>query len=130
MQDEDRAMTTKFPAPPFPKQHQPMPGRTGQMQPRPDHGEDSYKGAGRLSGKRAVIMGGDSGIGRAVALAYAREGADVLISYLDEHDDARWVDTADVPWAFMWPGQMGAIDEILRCIVPADSNSREHQRVV
>jgi NAD(P)-dependent dehydrogenase (short-subunit alcohol dehydrogenase family) len=58
------------------------------MQPRPDHGESSYRGAGRLLGMRAVITGGDSGIGRAVALAYAREGADVLISYLDETEDA------------------------------------------
>ncbi|TRL34541.1 SDR family oxidoreductase [Rhizobium straminoryzae] len=65
-----------------------MPGRTGQMNPAPDHGEQSYRGSGRLSGKRAVITGGDSGIGRAVAIAFAREGADVLISYLDEHEDA------------------------------------------
>lgn len=76
------------PRPPFEPQQQPMPGRTEAMSPRPDHGETSYKGADRLLGKRAVITGGDSGIGRAVALAYAREGADVLISYLDEHDDA------------------------------------------
>ncbi len=62
------------------------------MEPRPDHGEDSYEGSGRLAGKAAIITGGDSGIGRAVAIAYAREGADVLISYLDEHDDAE--DTA------------------------------------
>lgn len=62
------------------------------MQPQPDHGETSYKGSGRLTGKAAIITGGDSGIGRAVAIAYAREGADVLISYLDEHDDAK--DTA------------------------------------
>jgi NAD(P)-dependent dehydrogenase (short-subunit alcohol dehydrogenase family) len=61
---------------------------TGKMKPVPDHGEESYKGSGRLKGKRAIITGGDSGIGRAVAIAYAREGADVLISYLDEHDDA------------------------------------------
>jgi NAD(P)-dependent dehydrogenase (short-subunit alcohol dehydrogenase family) len=61
------------------------------MNPRPDHGETSYKGAGRLEGKKAVITGGDSGIGRAVAIAYAREGADVLIAYLNEHDDAQEV---------------------------------------
>ena len=66
-----------------------MPGKTAAMKPAPDHGETSYKGSGRLNGKKAVITGGDSGIGRAVAIAYAREGADVLISYLDEHDDAR-----------------------------------------
>jgi len=75
--------------PPFPKQKQPMPGRTSDMRPKPDHGEDSYRGSGRLSGKKAVITGADSGIGRAVAIAFAREGADVLIAYLSEHDDAR-----------------------------------------
>ncbi|WP_246617525.1 glucose 1-dehydrogenase [Rhizobium populisoli] len=65
-----------------------MPGFTGLMDPVPDHGEQSYRGSGRLAGKHAVITGGDSGIGRAVAIAYAREGADVLISYLDEDEDA------------------------------------------
>ncbi|CAL79129.1 putative oxidoreductase, NAD(P)-binding domain [Bradyrhizobium sp. ORS 278] len=79
------------PTPPFPPQRQPMPGTTAAMQPRPDHGETSYKGAGKLTGKKAVITGGDSGIGRAVAIAYAREGADILIAYLDEHDDAKEV---------------------------------------
>ncbi|RVN89274.1 SDR family oxidoreductase [Sinorhizobium meliloti] len=78
----------KFPHPPFPRQTQEMPGTTGRMQPLPDHGENSYQGSGRLKDKRAIITGGDSGIGRAVAIAYAREGADVLISYLSEHDDA------------------------------------------
>jgi len=77
-----------YPKPPFPKQRQPMPGSTAKMQPVPDHGERTYKGAGRLAGRKAIITGGDSGIGRAVALAFAREGADVLISYLDEHEDA------------------------------------------
>ena len=77
-----------YPNPPFPKQHQAMPGKTSAMQPVPDHGEQSYKGSGRLHGKRAIITGADSGIGRAVALAFAREGADILIAYLDEHDDA------------------------------------------
>jgi NAD(P)-dependent dehydrogenase (short-subunit alcohol dehydrogenase family) len=76
------------PQPPFPKQKQPMPGLTGKMKPVPDHGEDDYKGSGRLRDKKAIITGGDSGIGRAVAIAYAREGADVLISYLEEHEDA------------------------------------------
>lgn len=74
--------------PPFPKQQQPMPGRTGAMRPTPDHGEETYRGSGKLKGKKAVITGADSGIGRAVALAFAREGADVLIAYLDEHEDA------------------------------------------
>jgi hypothetical protein len=76
------------PKPPLPKQQQEMPGYTSRMQPVPDHGEKSYKGSGRLAGKRAVITGGDSGIGRAVSIAYAREGADVLIAYLSEHEDA------------------------------------------
>jgi len=80
-----------YPQPPYPKQVQSPPGSTSLMNPRPDHGETSYKGAGRLEGKKAVITGGDSGIGRAVAIAYAREGADVLIAYLNEHDDARQV---------------------------------------
>jgi len=85
-------MAERHPEPPFEAQQQPIPGRTDAMSPRPDHGEQSYKGSGRLSGMKAIITGGDSGIGRAVAIAYAREGADVLISYLDEHDDAE--DTA------------------------------------
>lgn len=65
-----------------------MPGHTGALQPKPDHGEETYRGSGKLNGKKAVITGADSGIGRAVALAFAREGADVLIAYLDEHEDA------------------------------------------
>lgn len=77
-----------YPEPPFAEQTQPMPGATEAMQPRPDHGEASYKGSGRLAGLKAIITGGDSGIGRAVAIAYAREGADVLISYLNETKDA------------------------------------------
>ncbi|HEX2529463.1 MAG TPA: SDR family oxidoreductase [Geminicoccus sp.] len=80
------------PQPPQPKQQQDMPGSTQAMTPKPDHGEESYKGSGRLQGMAAVITGGDSGIGRAVAIAFAREGADVLISYYNEHDDAQ--DTA------------------------------------
>ena len=81
-------MRVKRPKPPFPKQKQPMPGLTAKMKPVPDHGEESYQGAGRLKGKKAIITGGDSGIGRAVAIAYAREGADILVSYLEEHEDA------------------------------------------
>jgi NAD(P)-dependent dehydrogenase (short-subunit alcohol dehydrogenase family) len=72
-----------------PAQQQPVPGVQHEMTPKPDCGEDSYVGHGRLTGKAAVITGADSGIGRAVALAYAREGADVLIAYLNEHDDAK-----------------------------------------
>ncbi|UMB67986.1 SDR family oxidoreductase [Mycobacterium paraterrae] len=75
----------------FPKQQQTPPGSQSRMDPRPDCGEDSYRGSGKLSGKKAVITGGDSGIGRAVAIAFAREGADVLISYLDEDEDAKEV---------------------------------------
>jgi NAD(P)-dependent dehydrogenase (short-subunit alcohol dehydrogenase family) len=75
-----------------PEQQQNPPGTLGEMDPKPDHGEESYRGSGRLTGKAAVITGGDSGIGRAVAIAFAREGADVLISYLSEHEDAK--DTA------------------------------------
>jgi hypothetical protein len=66
-----------------------MPGLTQKMNPRPDHGEATYKGCGRLKGMKAIITGGDSGIGRAVAIAYAREGADILIAYLSEHEDAQ-----------------------------------------
>jgi NAD(P)-dependent dehydrogenase (short-subunit alcohol dehydrogenase family) len=66
-----------------------MPGRTNAMQPKPDHGESTYRGCGRLLDKKAVITGADSGIGRAVAIAYAREGADVAIAYLNEHEDAQ-----------------------------------------
>jgi NAD(P)-dependent dehydrogenase (short-subunit alcohol dehydrogenase family) len=79
-------------------QQQNPPGSTEAMTPRPDHGEDSYRGSGRLAGKVAVITGADSGIGRAVAIAYAREGADIVISYLSEHEDAKesasWVEKA------------------------------------
>src|SRR4051812_12237622 len=77
------------PKPPHPAQQQQEPGLESQMDPRPDYGEDSYRGSGKLKGKAALITGGDSGIGRAVALAFAREGADVLISYLNEESDAQ-----------------------------------------
>src|SRR3954469_25885078 len=77
------------PKPPFPRQSQSMPGETQAMRPVPDHGEATYRGSGRLTDKKAVITGADSGIGRAIALAYAREGADVAIAYYNEHDDAK-----------------------------------------
>ena len=111
-------MSQQYPTPPFPQDKIPMPGRTGQMNPAPDHGEQSYRGSGRLSGKRAVITGGDSGIGRAVAIAFAREGADVLISYLDEHEDAE--DTRRL------------VDEAGRkaVLVSGDLQSAEHCRAV
>ena len=87
-----------YPSPPFPSQPQAVPGSQAKMQPYPDCGEQTYTGSGRLQDKIALITGADSGIGRAVAIAYAREGADVAIAYLDEHDDARetarWVEAA------------------------------------
>jgi NAD(P)-dependent dehydrogenase (short-subunit alcohol dehydrogenase family) len=101
-----------------PAQKQQPPGVLGEMTPRPDHGEESYRGSGRLTGKAAVITGGDSGIGRAVAIAYAREGADVLISYLDEHEDAQ--DTA------RYVEEAGR-----RCVlVPGDLADRAHCKTV
>jgi NAD(P)-dependent dehydrogenase (short-subunit alcohol dehydrogenase family) len=82
----------KYSSEPFPEQQQETPGNEQQMMPKADHGEESYKGCGKLAGRKAIITGGDSGIGRAVAIAFAREGADILIAYLDEHADA--ADTA------------------------------------
>src|SRR5215212_2564931 len=78
-----------YPRPPFPKQEQNLPGDDDRLDPAPDHGEDSYVGDGRLAGLATIVTGADSGIGKAAAIAFAREGADVLVSYLDEGDDAR-----------------------------------------
>lgn len=104
--------------PPFDAQPQAYPGSSAAMTPQPDHGEESYRGSGRLTGKIALITGADSGIGRAVAIAYAREGADLVLSYLDEHEDARttaqWVEKAGrkvvlVPGDISDPGHAGAL---------------------
>jgi NAD(P)-dependent dehydrogenase (short-subunit alcohol dehydrogenase family) len=80
--------TKKYENQPFEDQPQTVPGEVHDLQPQADHGETSYQGSGKLKGRKAIITGGDSGIGRAVAIAFAREGADVLIAYLDEHEDA------------------------------------------
>jgi NAD(P)-dependent dehydrogenase (short-subunit alcohol dehydrogenase family) len=100
---------SRRPEPPYPEQQQPMPGQTAEMDPRPDHGEDSYVGHGRLLDRRALITGADSGIGRAVAIAFAREGADVAISYLDEHEDAeetKWLVEDAGRRAILLPGDI------------------------
>jgi len=100
------------------ERRQEPPGTIGAMRERPDHGEESYRGSGRLAGKRALITGGDSGIGRAAAIAFAREGADVAIAYLNEHDDAR--ETA------------GLIEKAGRraLLIPGDLSDRDHCRTV
>jgi NAD(P)-dependent dehydrogenase (short-subunit alcohol dehydrogenase family) len=95
----------------MPEQQQEVPGTTAAMDPKPDHGEESYRGSGRLAGKKAIITGGDSGIGRAVAIAFAREGADVLIAYLNEDEDAqdtaRWIERAERQ-AVLVPGDLSS----------------------
>jgi len=105
--------------PPLPEQQQAPPGTISAMNPRPDHGEKSYEGHGRLEGKKVIITGGDSGIGRAVAIAFAREGADILISYLNEDEDAKdtaaWIEKAGRK-AVLVAGDISAADHCRRIV--------------
>ena len=118
-----------FPKPPFPAQKQPEPGKSRRMDPQPDYGEDKYRGSGRLKDKVAVITGADSGIGRAVALAYAREGADVMVAYLSEHEDAqetrRLVESAGRR-CVLFPGDIASA-EVCRKLI--DTAVREFGRI-
>src|SRR6195952_4031773 len=116
---------SKYPKPPFKAQSQPWPGLASQMDPKPDHGETSYVGSGRLSGRKALITGGDSGMGRAAAIAYAREGADVSINYLPaEEADAREVIAlikAEGRKAIAIPGDIKSEDFCKRLVADAAS---------
>src|SRR5690554_4170204 len=110
MNDRNEDPTTQHRTEGFPKQEQDQPGHTNEATPEPDHGEETYRGHDKLSGKRALITGGDSGIGRAVAIAFAREGADVAISYLSEEQEdaeetARLVEDAGQQ-ALLLPGDI------------------------
>lgn len=120
---------TDYPTPPFAPQQQPVPGSQRKMQPVPDCGETSYKGSGRMAGKIALITGGDSGIGRAVAIAFAREGADLAISYLDEHEDAqetaRWVEEAGRQ-CLLLPGDLA---EKAQCTAIVDKTVEKFGRI-
>jgi NAD(P)-dependent dehydrogenase (short-subunit alcohol dehydrogenase family) len=105
---------TKYIQPPYKEEKQEVPGNETDMWTKPDHGEESYKGSGKLKGRKALITGGDSGIGKAVAIAFAREGADIVISYADEHNDAedtaRYIEKA---------GQKAVL-------IPGDISNEEH----
>lgn len=118
-----------YPTPPFAAQPQAVPGSQQQMQPVPDCGEQSYVGHARLAGKVALITGADSGIGRAVAIAFAREGADVAISYLDEHEDAKqtahWVEAAGRQ-CLLLPGDLA---ERSQCLAIVDKTVQHFGRI-
>jgi NAD(P)-dependent dehydrogenase (short-subunit alcohol dehydrogenase family) len=119
MEQTNQDPTTKYENQPLPEQQQETPGTEAEMQPKVDHGETSYKGSGKLQGRKAIITGADSGIGRAIAIAFAREGADVLIAYLNEDKDAQ--ETARL------------VEEAGRkaVIVPGDLREEEHcQQVI
>jgi NAD(P)-dependent dehydrogenase (short-subunit alcohol dehydrogenase family) len=112
-----------------PPQQQQPPGSEQEMDPKPDHGEESYRGSGRLAGKVALITGADSGIGKAVAIAFAREGADVVVSYLDEHEDAEetrhWIEQAGRK-AVLVPGDLA---DPAHCRSVVEQTVREFGRV-
>lgn len=118
-----------YPKPPFEAQQQAVPGSQANMQPYPDCGEKSYKGSGRLANKIALITGADSGIGRAVAIAFAREGADVAIAYLDEHEDAqetqRWVEEAGRQ-CLLLPGDLA---DKAQCVAIVDKTVEKFGRI-
>jgi NAD(P)-dependent dehydrogenase (short-subunit alcohol dehydrogenase family) len=109
---------TNYPKPPYAAQQLQPPGKTTEMSPTPDHGERSYRGNGKLENKVAIITGADSGIGRAVAIAFAREGCDIVLSYLDEHEDAE--DTAE------WVRKAGR----KAVVVSGDIKSEDHCKAI
>lgn len=108
----------KYETPPYPENVQEVPGTDQQMNPKADHGEQTYRGSGKLTGRKAIITGGDSGIGRAVAIAFAREGADVLIAYLNEDNDAQ--ETA----RYVQEAGRKAV------LVPGDISNEEHCKMI
>ncbi|WP_397452087.1 SDR family oxidoreductase [Pseudomonas sp. NA-150] len=120
---------TDYPKPPFSKQRQAVPGSQKKMHPLPDCGERTYKGSGRLKNKVALVTGGDSGIGRAVAIAFAREGADVAVAYLDEHEDAQetafWIEQTGQQ-CLLLPGD---IAEKARCQDIVDKTAERFGRI-
>jgi NAD(P)-dependent dehydrogenase (short-subunit alcohol dehydrogenase family) len=119
---EKKSQTEDYAKPPFNEKSQTLPGSEKKMNIRPDHGENSYRGHNKLKGLKAIITGGDSGIGKAVAIAFAREGADVLISYLNEEEDAKdtanWVEKAGQK-ALLYPGDISQENHCIRMVEKA-----------